>query len=368
MSTPNPTQAPSALPAAMQARMVRLQADMGGNSGQPAAATGNEPPAGNEPPQGVTVTPPAAGPQGTPGDGGTPTGTTPPAGNGDGGNTGDRITISREEYDDMRAAAGRVRAMQAREEVNADRLAELTQRLTELENGNKPSSTAPASTPSAPSSTATGAPVIDTTGITFTDEENNEYGDSRPYIEKVVDLRVAAHLNQLVPGLRQMVEDAKKQAEGAANTVQTVQTRSFMADVLKAVPDQKDLIKHKHWEAFIDEIEPMSGVPYDQLLAHHVRSQNLSSVTAIYDTFRKKYVGAAQQEQQNTQAGYAGASPSGTAVNPPAQPGTPTKLKLSDRKKASLDYRQGRITFAQLEEVNKQFDEADKKGLVDYDA
>jgi hypothetical protein len=44
------------------------------------------------------------------------------------------------------------------------------------------------------------------------------------------------------------------------------------------------------------------------------------------------------------------------------------KLKFSDRKKASEDYRKGKITKAQLDEVNNKFEEADKIGNVDYNA
>lgn len=344
MSTPA-----SALPAAMQQRMVRLQSDMS-----------HTPTSTEATPPGAAVSEPVAPPTAPTGPQPGTTTTEAPT------NNGDRVTIGRDEFNDLQAAANRVQQLVARDELNADRMAELTQRLTELEKGDKPSSNTPAATPSASATPA--APVMDTSAIQFSDDENNQYGDSRPYIEKVVDLRLADQLNKLVPGLRQMVEEAKQTATTAVTTVHQQQTRGFLADVKGKVPDMAQLISHKHWGDFLAETNDFAGATYDQLLAHNVRNQNLTGVVKIYDAFREKYVGASQQQQQQTNAGYAGAAPQGGAAQAPQQQPQVAKLKVSDRKKASEDYRKGKITWDQLQEVNKRFDDAEKAGNVDYTA
>lgn len=360
MSTPTPTTS-TVLPSVMQQKMARLRNELTDNpppqtiSANPVSTPPPVRPAGNDAPnENKTQQDQTQDTQSET----TTTNQTDTAAD-DKATSGDRITLSREEFDDLKANAGRVTALQARERDAMDRLEEVRHRLTELENGNKGSSNPAQQAPSS------ATPVVDTASITFTPEEREQYDESRPYIEKVVDLRLAERLNALVPELRSMVEDARKQASTAVNTVQQANTRTFHSQVQAQVPDLQQIIKHKHWDAFLDETEPMSGATYDQLLAHSVQRQSLSSVVAIYNGFRNRYM---HSQQQAANAGFAGASTSGGASSPAAQTPQPTKLKLSDRKKASEDYRKGRITWNDLQEVNKKFDAAEKSGSIDYDA
>lgn len=325
MSTPA-----SALPSVMQTKMAQLR--------------GVEPPV--TPP--VDVTPPV-----TP-----PVDATPPVTPPVDTNTGERITVSREEYNELQAQAGRANTLASREEIARLELEDARGRLTELENSNKS-----VPTPSVPAAPSSAPAAIDTTGITFTDEENEQYGESRAFLEKVVDLRVASVLNKLLPTLTASIEEVKQSATRAATSVEDNNARAFHTTVTAAVPDIGELIKHKHWAAFLDEIEGFSGATFDQVLTHNVSKKQLAPLVKIYDTFREKYVKSAESN-----GGFAGAVPGGGAVQLPPDKGQVVKLKVSDRKKASEDYRKGSISYEQLQVISKKFQEADALGNVDHNS
>lgn len=321
----------SALPSVMQHKLDQMRGEV------------NTPPA-EVPPVTPPATPPVEVPPGS-----------PPAND---NNAGERVTISREEYNEMQAEAGRAKTLASREEVARLALEEANHRLTELQNSNKS-----VPTPAAPAAPASAAPVVDTSNITFSDEENDQYGESRAYMEKVVDLRVAEILNRVLPTLHASLEEVKQSATSAATSVEKNNAQTFHASVVAAVPDLAELIKHKHWPAFLDEVEDFSGATFDAVLAHNVNKRQLQPIVKIYDTFRIKYV-----KPPESNAGFAGAVPGGGAAQLPPDKNQVVKLKVSDRKKASEDYRKGRITYDELQVVSKKFEEADALGNVDHNA
>ena len=333
------TTTPSALPGPARAKLEALQA---------ASAT---PPGDGTTPPGDGTTPPVATP---PGDG-----TAPPA--------GERVTISREEFNALQANAARAQTADARAADTQSRLEELTQRLTELETSGKPPGNATAPAPAAPAAPATPKPakfnVPDTAGIQFTDEENEQYGEGRSYIERVARVVVLDELKKLLPDIESHMEELRSTATSASQSVASMRVGSFNAALLKAVPDVKELIKHANWAAFLDEVEPLTGFTMEQILGANVSKQNVEGMQKVYDTFRTKYV-----KPLPNSTGWQSGAPDGGTTPPPLDDKPKEKLKLSDRRKASDDYKFKRITWEQLQEVNKKFDEADKQGLVDYNA
>lgn len=329
----------SALPSVMQQRMQTLKdpENTGVTPGSPAAPAGDSTPTDDQntgavvaPTDGEVVTTNAEG---------------------------ERITLSREEYNTLKANSSRVETLQGREKTSALELEELRHRLTELQNSNKAVSNAPAE-PAAPAPA-----VIDAASVQFTDDEEEQYGETREFIEKVVKIQVASILNTLVPELRTAIDEAKKAADGAVGEVNKNNQRSFHERLMAKVPELTTLIKHPQWVAFLDESEPVSGFTYEQLISHNVSNQNLDRTAKIYELFADKYV-----KPLPTNAGYAGASTGGGAVNDTGDAGKGTKLKYSDREKASKDYRMGRITHEQLQEVAKKFEAAEKAGNVDHNS
>jgi hypothetical protein len=323
----------SALPSAMQAKLDAAKAA----ETNPAAS--NDPPVDNS----QAPNPPAD----------TSNSNSPPA-------AGERVTLGRDEYNDLKAAQGKLQTMEGRLQLASDRFEEMQQRLTELESSNKGNPNP--STPAAPASSS--APAVDVSGIQITDEEKEKFGDSADYITKVAKLAAAEMVNQLLPNINNTIEDLRNQTKGIGTQLQTEAQRTFAKEVSTLVPNFKELILHKNWGDFLDEVEPMSGDTYDQVLVKNVQKGKAQQVANVYKAFSDKYVKPIEGNP-----GYAGAAPSGGATNLPPDPNaSKEKLKLSDRKKASDDYKKGRIKWEDLEKVNKAFDEAEKAGNVDYNS
>lgn len=262
----------------------------------------------------------------------------------------ERVTLTREELNDLRASAERAATAQGRAEQAALRAEELQRRLTELETAAKanpvPATPAPASE----------APQ-------YTPEELEQYGDSKDFITKVAQQVATNVINTRMAELETRLKGIETTTQGVAKTVQTHTTSTFYEKVQAKVPKMQAIISHKNWGDFLDSIEPMTGATYETVLQHNVQGQRLDQVANIYNLFESKYM-----QEATPPAGYDGANPSGGAVNQPSQPVVAGKLKQSDRKKASADYIKGIITWDQLEEVNKKFDAADKIGNIDYNA
>jgi hypothetical protein len=337
---------PVGLPSVMKNRLDAMRAAEGGDNGNtPPADNGNTPPAdsGNAPPADNGNTPPGDG--------------TPPV-------AGERVTLSRDEFNALQAASGRATTADARAADAQARLDELTHRLTELENqGKPPGNGTPPASPPANGNTGRTLEAIDATGIVFTPEEEEQFGESRSYVERVAQAVVVRELNKIFPQLNDLIGEVRNTASTAATVTSRIQATSFNVAMQQAVPDLQALIKHKNWEAFLDEVVPFTKYTFEQMLGHYLREQDVPNLKTIYDGFRDKYV-----KPIPGKSGWESGAPDGGATPPPNDNTTPQKLKLSDRTKASEDYRKGRLSWDNLQKVNKQFDEADKKGLVDYNA
>lgn len=334
------TSTPSALPSAARARLAALEAAAGVNNNQPTEPTT---PVGQVTTPNAGQTPSAPATPQTPSEPQTPNAAT--------------VTMSREEYNELQATAGK--SKKALADLENARLAQedMAHRLTELEKASK-STPAPAPAPAQPEEP-----------ITFTAEEEREFGDSKEFIAKVVKQQLAPHianLNKLIEAIKGDVETVKTTATQATTTVAQRAEREFFSQVKSAVTNLEDIKRHKNWPDFLQEVNALTGATYETLLAHNIKKENLDGVTAIYKAFSSKYLQPSAATSA-VEAGYAGGMPSGGATNPPTTPQTPVKLKQSDRKRASEDYRKGRITWDQLQEINNKFEEADKNGNIDYD-
>lgn len=317
----------SVLPSAMQARMEALK------EAEDAGAV--------DPPQ-PPATPPAD-------DGAA----TPPA------STEGHVTVSREEYNDLRAAADSARGVASRLEESEVRNAALEKRLTELEashKGNPDPALPPA--PAAPASPTLSA------NVEFSPDEEERYGESREYIEKVATAVAVKLLNPVLERLDRSISEAQNTAGNVATSFEQARQNEFNAALSAQAPNYKELIRHKNWNAFLDETDELSGFTMAQLLATHISQKNATQAGKIYKRFESKYVKPASDN-----GAYAGAMPGSTAANPPVDPNaSKVKLKLSDRTKANKDFTHGKISWEELQKVNKAFEEAEKAGNVDYNS
>lgn len=330
------------LPSVMRTRLAAMKAAEAATATPPAAPATTPAPAGTVKPAAtptpvpaVTATPESQTPTPTP----TPDNT---------------VTISRDEFNALQANAGKTQAAERRAETERLQREEIALRLTELEKTSKAVPVAPVS-----------APALETEPVTFTPEEEKDFAESKDYIAKVVRHeigKIAPQINAMLAKLDEKIKAVEGTATEAASTVQATNSRTFLAHVKEKVPNLEKIKSHANWGDFLDETHPLVGATYEQLLAHNLKQGNLDAVVGIYKVFSDKYLAGVS----DVTAGYAGGAPSGTVETPVAAPAV-VKLKQSDRRKASDDYKKGRITWEQLQEVDKKFAEAEKNGMIEFD-
>lgn len=339
-----PAETVSALPAAARARLERLQAEASDNSNT-APSTPPAPPA-----------PPASGNEGEATNNGAAAAL--PAGD---SVASERVTISREDYNALKASAAKA----DRAELELLELDELRHRLTQLEaQGKGGSEAAPPASPASPAAPSGPERVtIEGGKQEITPEEQEQFGESQAYVEKIAANKVLDVLGPVLEKINAQLSGIAEQTHGLGHQFQQTQERTFQAELKKNVPNLSEIIGHKHWGDFLDEVEDLTGATYEALLGNAVAKRNMRALVNIYKAFQTKYMGT---QAPTSAEGYTGAAPSGGEA-PSSLPGEGTnkKLKLSARKQASEDFRKGRITWEKLQEVDKAFKEAEAKGLVD---
>jgi hypothetical protein len=284
--------------------------------------------------------------------------------------TDQKVTLSREDYNALVANADKAANAIARLEQTQIEIEEARHRLTELEARGKGSNVAPA--PSAPGAPAPANAALPTLGITddveIDPKEEEQFGESRPYIEKVAAKQVAKLLNPLLGEIRSALEDLGQRTETVGTQFARSQEDEFKQRVNAAVPDLAQLIDHKHWKDFLLATNDVAGATYQQLLAYNIEKRNVAGMKAIYDEFKKRY---GLNEAPAASTGYEGAPVGGEAraTNVPGDTPAP-RLKWSDRKRAGEDYRFGRngMTYEKLQAIDAQFKAAAEKNLVDMNA
>lgn len=320
MSVVDPTKNMTALPSVMRAKLDEARQ----HAAEPAPATPAQPATPAEP---AASTEPAA--PATPAE-------------------PERITLTREELNELRAQAEKTKVAEGRSEAAQLRIAEMQHRLTELEKVAK-------------SDPIPEKPAIDTAAIQFSEEEEKEFADSKEFIAKVARMEVAKAINAMMPTIQKRIDEVDTTSRTVATQfAKSRQTTFFERLVEKLGAAPQEIAKHKHWADFLDGTEPNSGMTYEKLLGHHVANENLQSAVHIYNTFVEKYVG----KKADTSA-FAGANPSSTAISSETTP-KGEKFAYSKRKKASEDYRFQRISYDKLQEIDAEFKKAEKDDNVDY--
>lgn len=338
-------------PSAVTSKIAALRAAEAGNpnsfDGAPAAPATPTPSTADTGPQpvGVVTTQPA-----------TPQPATPPQ-----TPEGERITLTRQEYNDLRADAQRAVTADGKAQTLQLSLEELQHRLTALEKGGNAEVAPPA--PRAPASPGSGNLDWNTTQEEYTTEEQREYEQSASYIDKRARNIVRAELAPFVDKLNAILANIGQKVDATSGSVQTVQRNTFQSELLKLAPDYKTLIADPNWRKFVDAIEPMTRRTYGDVLGYHLGQGDPEGAATVYKAFRDQYY-----TPQTSAAAFVGVTPGGGGEVPDA-PAAPTqKLKFSERKKLSDDYKFGRITYDKLQEFNKKWAEAEANGNIDYNA
>lgn len=276
-------------------------------------------------------------------------------------NDGEKVTISRDEFNDLQAAAGKARAAEGRAEALAMDVETLKTRLTDLETGAKGNGKGSADAPPV-------AQDWEPLDSTFTDKEQEDYGESKGFVVKTVNER----LNEVVPKLIARISklevalgDVKVVAEGASKTATGVRAQTYNDRVREALSkngvDFDECVNHKHWQDFAMSVDPDSGYQYMEMIRNNVQKENVQPMVKLFLKFKEQYgVGT-----KKASSGYEGAAPTGTSVVTDGNDG-PEMLPFSERKEAHRKYINHEISYEEYEKVRAKFDKADKENRVDY--
>jgi hypothetical protein len=319
----------SALPAAMQARRAALE--------------GNAP---NDPtPAPAPVAAPAA-PAPTP----APAPTEPAP-------TGSNVTISRDEFNELQASAGKARAAEGRAETLTMDVEALTRRLTELEDASK-GITKPAAQPAA-------VETWEPTPVQFTDKDNEDYGESKPFVIKVVQEVLNTAFPKLaarIDAIEEALGGVKTIAEGASTAARTVRAKTYTDQIRDKVPEFDECTGHKHWHDFTEATDPDTGHTWAELIQSNFDRENVPGMVRVFNKFKEKYgVGKAPAP-----TGYEGGIPNGGSGSDDDVPTGPKMLPFSKRKEAHKKYINKEISYEEYEVIKSEYDAADREGRVDY--
>jgi hypothetical protein len=320
----------SALPSSMQARRAQLEN------------------AGNDAPVVATPTPTPVEPAAAPAPAASDT------------VSEERVTISRAEFNELQAASGKAARAEGRAESLALDLEALTQRLTEVEAASK-------ATPKAEKTPAAAkVESWEPTPVSYTEEENKDYGESKDYISKVVTEVLNSVLPKImgrVDALEEIIGNVKTVAEGATRTIAADKTKTFTDKVKEIVGNFDECVHHKHWQDFTASRDTDTGFQWEQLVRSNLEAENVDGMVRVFNKFKEKYgVG-----KPSGPTGYEGAMPGGGsgAATDDIETG-PKMLPFSARKEAHKKYINKEISFEEYEKIRKEYDAADAEGRVDY--
>lgn len=276
-------------------------------------------------------------------------------------NDGEKVTISRDEFNDLQAAAGKARAAEGRAEALAMDVETLKTRLTDLETAAKGNGKGSADAPPV-------AQDWEPLDSTFTDKEQEDYGESKGFVVKAVNER----LNEIIPKLLARINkleavlgDVKMVAEGASKTATGVRAQTYNDRVREALNKQgvdfDECVNHKHWQDFAVSVDPDSGYQYMEMIRNNVQKENVQPMVKLFLKFKEQYgVGS-----KKAPSGYESGTPTGTSAVTDINDG-PEMLPFSERKEAHRKYISHEISYEEYEKIREKFDKADKENRVDY--
>lgn len=269
-----------------------------------------------------------------------------------------KVTISREEFNDLQAAAGKARAAEGRTEALQMDVEALTRRLTELEDGSK-GSPKPAAKPAA------AAESWEPTPVQFTEDETKDYGESKSFVAKVVQEALNSALPKLtsrIDAIEEQLSGVRTMAEGASKTVSSVRAKTYTDQVRDKVPEFEECTGHKNWRDFTEATDPDTGDTWAELIQRNFAKENVAGMVRVFNKFKEKYgVGKAP-----TATGYEGAIPGGGSGSDEEIDTGPKMLPFSKRKEAHKKYINKEISYEDYEKIKSEYDAADREGRVDY--
>lgn len=155
---------------------------------------------------------------------------------------------------------------------------EMTQRLQQMEQ-------LLATMSQAPAASATPQPVVDKF---VTDKDVEEYGDSIDMMRKVSREElssVAQRLSQIEQALRQMQTSVVPQVQAVAQRQHVSAEQQFWAELGSAVPTFRDVNANEAFQAWLLEMDPLTGITRQTYLDDAQRALDARRVANIFRTW-----------------------------------------------------------------------------------
>lgn len=274
----------------------------------------------------------------------------------------DKVTITREEFNDLQAKADRVKAAEGRQQAMRDDLEALQNRLTELESASK-GNREPDEAPAAPgASLAVETPVVE---LTAKEKEDFEQ-DTIDLMTKIANNVFSDRVKELLPQLNAKLAQVETVATSATQTVGKISTKNFTDRVREKVAEFSkfdDVVQHKHWPEFLESEEAVSGLTYGSLVKENIAKERVDKMVNIFKIFFDKYM-----KEDVKPVGYEGLAPESALSSNATDTGAKVEtLKYSERKAAHEKYIRKEISFEEFTKIKEKFDIADREGRVDYE-
>lgn len=171
---------------------------------------------------------------------------------------------------------------------------------------------------------------------------------------------IAERLAKLESDTNEVVQTATR----AESQVKTMSDRQFNTEISKVLGDIRPLFSNDRFAAFLNRRPPyMPDKTLRTLLHQALDARQPAPVISIVQAFAKSEAAAGRPIESMR----VGRATGGTQKRLPSK-GRSGTLPWSDRQKAWNDFRSGVISRDKFNEIKTQYEEAEAKGLVDYDS
>lgn len=175
---------------------------------------------------------------------------------------------------------------------------------------------------------------------------------------------ILSDISDRLARLESTTNQVTQTAERAEAQAKTMSDRAFNAEIHRALGDIRPIFKNDRFAAFLNRRPPyMPDKTLRALLNQALEARQPAPVISIVQAFAKSEAAAGRPIETMR----VGRATGGTQKRLPNK-GRSGTLRWSDRQKAWNDFRSGVISRDKFNEVKTRFEEADAKGLVDYDS
>lgn len=185
----------------------------------------------------------------------------------------------------------------------------------------------------------------------LTEEEKSAFANSIPTIEKLIDRKVAHVLGANMKSLLSRIDKLERQL---SESEKTGSARAAILSAQASVPDMDELRRHPAFQAFLSEIDDATESTHEHLLNDAIGSGRRSVVKRVFDTFRQR---TAKTKRSNGAPAMSSAASEQPVDNQ-------KRLKRSDYKGLSNQYRDGKITQTDWAKISEAFDKASRENRL----